>query len=49
LHSIARFLKGLLLCKIREGKEQYRRKLESKLAQNNTREVGKGMRNITGQ
>lgn len=35
--------------KIKDGKEQYRKKLESKLAQNNPREVWNGMRSITGQ
>lgn len=33
--------------KIRDGKECYRRKLESKLSQNNMREVWSGMRTIT--
>lgn len=34
--------------KIAEGKESYKRKLESKLQENNTREVWNGMRAITG-
>ena len=33
---------------IREGKEAYRRKLEQRLQQNDTREVSRGMRTITG-
>ena len=34
--------------KIAEGKENYKRKLESKLQQNNMKEVWSGMRTITG-
>ena len=34
--------------KIGEGKENYRRKLELKLQQNNTRDIWRGLRIITG-
>ncbi len=44
VRTIQRHLKR----KIREAKEEYRRKLEWKLQQNNTREVWRGMRTITG-
>uniref|UniRef100_A0AAQ6IRP3 Reverse transcriptase domain-containing protein n=1 Tax=Anabas testudineus TaxID=64144 RepID=A0AAQ6IRP3_ANATE len=44
----AKRVQRLLSVRIREGKETYRKKLEQNLQQNNTREVWRGMRTITG-
>ena len=37
-----------LRLKIRKGKDSYRRKLEKRLEQNNTRDVWRGLQNIAG-
>ena len=43
-----RRVQGVLKVKIKEAKDRYRRKLEKKLQENNTRDVWSGMKTITG-